>query len=139
MRVLIVCQYYSPEPFRITDIASELAKRGNKVDVLTGIPNYPEGNFYKGYGLARRRYEVIDEVGVTRVSIVPRGKKAITLALNYASFVVSASLRAFGTRCESYDIILVYQLSPVFMAIPGVIAAMKAKGTLGALCCISMA
>ena len=43
MKILVVCQYYYPEPFRISDICEELVKNGNEVTVLTGIPNYPEG------------------------------------------------------------------------------------------------
>lgn len=124
MRILVVCQYYAPEPFRITDIATELLKRGHHVDVLTGIPNYPEGRFYKGYGFAQRRLEMLNGVRVFRVPIIPRGKgTAIHLALNYASFVVSGSLRALMMPRHDYDVVLVYQLSPVMMAIPGIIAA----------------
>ena len=124
MKILIVCQYYAPEPFRITDIATELLKRGHHVDVLTGIPNYPEGRFYKGYGFAQRRFEILDGVRVFRVPIIPRGKgTAIHLALNYASFVVSGTLRALTIPRHYYDVVLIYQLSPVIMAIPGIIAA----------------
>ena len=49
MKILVVCQYYYPEPFRITDICEELSKRGNQVTVLTGLPNYPEGEVLKEY------------------------------------------------------------------------------------------
>ena len=41
--ILVVSQYFYPEQFRINDIASEWVKRGHKVTVLTGIPNYPQG------------------------------------------------------------------------------------------------
>ena len=44
MRVLIVSQYFWPEYFRVNDLAIELQKN-YEVDVLTGYPNYPEGNF----------------------------------------------------------------------------------------------
>ena len=49
MKILVVCQYYYPEPVRITDICEELVKRGHEVTVLTGVPNYPMGIIYKGY------------------------------------------------------------------------------------------
>ena len=42
-RILLVSQYFYPESFKGNDIAFELSKRGYNVDVLTGIPNYPEG------------------------------------------------------------------------------------------------
>ncbi|WGU68938.1 hypothetical protein QIU19_03255 [Capnocytophaga canimorsus] len=50
MKVLIVTQYYYPENFKSTDLSFELQKRGYDVTVLTGLPNYPEGKIYKGYG-----------------------------------------------------------------------------------------
>ena len=55
--ILIVCQYFYPEQFRINDICSEWVKRGYDVTVLTGIPNYPQGRFYEGYGLFKKRKE----------------------------------------------------------------------------------
>ena len=45
MKILIVSQYFWPENFRINDLSSELSKRGHKVTILTGKPNYPEGRF----------------------------------------------------------------------------------------------
>ena len=63
-RVLIVSQYFYPESFRINELAYELVKRDYHVDVLTSIPNYPEGKYYKGYGLFRKRKEVYNGVTV---------------------------------------------------------------------------
>ena len=127
MRILIVCQYYSPEPFRITDMATAFVKMGHEIDVLTGIPNYPEGRFYKGYGLMRRRDEVLDGVRVIRAPIIPRGNgRAFSLIANFASFMTGASIKALFVRRGAYDVVLVYQLSPVTMAIPGIVAAWRA-------------
>ena len=61
-RVLIVTQYIYPETFKSSEMAFEFAKRGYHVDVLTGIPNYPEGHYYKGYGLFSKRTEIKDVV-----------------------------------------------------------------------------
>lgn len=131
MKILVVCQYYAPEPFRITDIARELQKKGHNVDVLTGIPNYPEGKFYKDYSFSQRRFEILEGIKVFRVPIIPRGKGTnIQLALNYASFTVSGSLRALKMNRYDYDVIFVYQLSPVLMAIPGIIAASHLRAPL---------
>ena len=55
--ILVISQYFYPDPFRINDIAQEWVKRGYKVTVLTGIPNYPEGKTYAGYGLKKNRRE----------------------------------------------------------------------------------
>ena len=45
MKILIVSQYFWPEPFRVNDLSTELAERGHDVTVYTGLPNYPEGAF----------------------------------------------------------------------------------------------
>lgn len=49
MKILVVCQYYAPEPFLLPDICEALAERGHSVTVVTGTPNYPEGEIYPGY------------------------------------------------------------------------------------------
>ena len=53
--ILVICQYYYPEPFRISDICEELVRRGYEVQVVTGYPNYPEGTLYPGYGRGEKR------------------------------------------------------------------------------------
>lgn len=47
-KILVICQYYKPEPFRISDICEEMVRRGHEVQVVTGYPNYPEGILYEG-------------------------------------------------------------------------------------------
>ena len=54
-RILVITQYIYPEPFKSSEMVFELAKRGYEVEVLTGIPNYPEGHYYPGYGLFNKR------------------------------------------------------------------------------------
>ncbi|MFE4072830.1 hypothetical protein [Peribacillus sp. YIM B13477] len=55
--ILVISQYFYPEQFRINDICTEWVKKGYKVTVITGIPNYPHGNYYDGYGLYKKRKE----------------------------------------------------------------------------------
>lgn len=54
MKILLITQYFYPENFKSNDIAFELVKRGHEVDALVGIPNYPEGKIYSGYGLFKK-------------------------------------------------------------------------------------
>jgi hypothetical protein len=54
-RILIISQYFYPERFRVNDLASQLVKKGFIVTVLTGLPNYPEGKFFKGFNLFMRK------------------------------------------------------------------------------------
>lgn len=126
MKLLVISQYYYPEQFRINDICEEWVKRGYKVTVLTGIPNYPKGKFYKGYTFLKRRKEVINGVEVIRIPIIPRGKNSIMLILNYISFVISGFLFAKFTRRE-YDIVFTYEVSPITQALPGIWYAKRKK------------
>lgn len=43
--ILVVSQYFYPEAFRINDMCLEWVKRGYKVTVITGLPNYPAGKY----------------------------------------------------------------------------------------------
>jgi colanic acid biosynthesis glycosyl transferase WcaI len=131
MKILIVCQYFYPEPFRITDIAVELVKKGHSVTVLTGIPNYPEGRFYPGYSFFTCKRASVGGARVKRVPIFPRRQgKAFSLSLNYLSFAANGSLSALRTRRGEYDVVFVYQLSPILMAIPGMVAAARSGAPL---------
>ncbi|MGN1075675.1 MAG: hypothetical protein ACI4QP_01725 [Candidatus Enteromonas sp.] len=74
MKILLVCQHYYPEPFRVTRIAENLVKDGNEVTVLTGIPNYPEGHYYPGYSKKENREQTINGVHIIRAFEHPRKK-----------------------------------------------------------------
>lgn len=120
--ILLVTQYFYPENFKGNDVAFELSDRGYEVEVLTGIPNYPEGKYPKGYGIFRKRIETIGGVKVYRVFQIPRGKGFLGLSLNYCSFVLSSVLWVmffFGFK-KRYDAILFQQLSPATTCIPAV-------------------
>jgi glycosyltransferase involved in cell wall biosynthesis len=119
MKILVVCQYYYPEEFQINSICESLAVRGHQVTVLTGLPNYPTGIIPKSYKW-RKRHEFHNGVEIYRAGEIPRGHGIFRLALNYVSFVIFSSIKALFLK-KNFDVIYVYQLSPVFMAIPGII------------------
>ncbi len=123
MRILLVTQYFYPENFKGNDVAFELQKRGYQVDVLTGIPNYPQGSYPKGYGILKKRREIIYGVHVYRAFQVPRGKSnKVLMALNYFSYPFFASLYIlFFLVWRKYDAIFVQQLSPIFQAFPAIL------------------
>ena len=122
MRVLIVTQYFWPEGFRINDVVKFLVKRGIEVDVLTGKPNYPEGLIYEGYKAFGCMTESWNGANVFRVPLFPRGKNSsIRLALNYLSFIVTGiTFGPFLLHNRKYDVVFVYGLSPILLAIPAV-------------------
>lgn len=124
-RVLLVAQNFYPEFFKSNDIASELVTRGYNVDVLTGIPNYPEGVFPKGYGVFKRRIDDYKGAKVYRAFQIPRGRKAtgVRLAINYLSFAFCSTFWVlfFFLFKKKYDAIIIHQTSPVTQAWPGIL------------------
>lgn len=125
-KILVVSQYYFPEQFRINDICEEWVKRGYDVTVLTGIPNYPKGAFFEGYGIFSKRKEIHNGVNIKRLPLIPRKKSSVFLALNYLSFMISGYFWAIFTR-EKFDEVFIYEVSPMTQAIPGIKYAKKHK------------
>lgn len=122
MRVLIVSQYFWPESFRINDLAISLKKKGHEITVLTGMPNYPNGRFFPGYGLVRWRSERYLGINVHRVPLIPRGKGGgFRLILNYLSFALCASILAPFVCRGHYDLIFVYEPSPITVGLPALV------------------
>lgn len=124
-KIFIVTQYFYPENFRINELAYELVKDGYEVDALVGIPNYPTGKYFDGYGLFKKRYEVKNGVRIYRCFQFPRGTKGsnLILSLNYLSYLISASLWVlfkFAFK-RKYDAIIVFEPSPITQLIPAIL------------------
>lgn len=103
MRVLIISQYYKPEPIpKPVEIAQWLVSRRDEVTVITGFPNYPSGKLYPGYNLGLVRREDIDGVRVFRTFEFPyHGSSAIGRIVNYLTFMLSAPIGAlFTSKCD---------------------------------------
>ncbi len=122
-RILIVSQYFDPESFKVNDIAYHLADNECQVDVLAGIPNYPTGKFYEGYGIFKRRAEIKNGVHIYRTFQTPRGSASgLLLSLNYLSYAFFASIVAlFWSFTRKYDAVFVHETSPVTQGIPAVL------------------
>lgn len=133
MKILVVCQYYYPEPVRITDICETLAQKGHQVTVLTGLPNYPEGRVLDEYRHGRKRNETLNGVKVIRTFEIGRGNSRFKLFFNYLSFTVSASFKALLIE-EVFDVVFVNQLSPVIMSIPAMVYKKKHKKKIMLFC-----
>lgn len=126
MNILIVSQHFYPETFRINDIAFSFAEMGHNVTVLTGLPNYPTGIIPKNYRLFKNRKEHINGVNILRTSIFSRRKNIFSMALNYLSFCISSSFKAYMLK-ESFDIIFSFQTSPISMVLPAILVKFKQK------------
>lgn len=118
MRVLILTQWYPPEPgLLVQELAQALLARGNDVTVLTGFPNYPSGKLYPGYRMRLSQRETLAGVTVVRVPLYPEhSQSGLRRALNYLSFALSsAALGPWLVRRP--DVLFVYH-PPLTIGIP---------------------
>lgn len=122
-RILIVCQHFWPESFRINDIADFLQnEKDYEVEVLCGLPNYPSGKITSGYSLFGKRRDSYKGVKIERVLEVPRGNNSsVRIFLNYVSFPFFSLFHIPRLLTRKYDKIFLYQLSPVMMSVAGII------------------
>lgn len=133
MKILVVCQYYYPENFQITPICEQLVSDGYDVTVLTGLPNYPTGIIPDDYKNGHRK-EKRNGVKIIRCSEIGRKKGAVYLAMNYLSYCMSASAK-IRKLSPSYDLVFVYQLSPILMGVPGRLYSKKHHVPMALYCC----
>ncbi len=117
MHVLLLSLYYSPEPVaRPHDLALTLCQLGHQVSVITGFPNYPNGQVYPEYSLRPWQWETLDGVRVLRVPhLVDRSRSAVRRLLSYSSFLMS-SLCLGTLKIEKPDVLWTYQIG-----LPGVL------------------
>lgn len=124
--IMIVCMHFHPVQFRINDIALELIQRNYKVTVVTGIPNYPDAKFTKGYGWFKKRKENYKGIDIIRIPIFARGTRSISLILNYLSFNFFGYFFAKFTKVKA-DHVFIYGTSPLLKAMVGLRYAKRRK------------
>ncbi len=128
MRVLILSQYYAPEPVpKPSELAEALTMRGHQVSVLTGYPNYPSGDLYDGFRLRPMERTTVDGIPVVRAYEYPyHGTRAIGRMLNYASFMLTAPLASLlAPKC---DVIYVWHPPLTVGVAAAIIARLRGVG-----------
>jgi glycosyltransferase involved in cell wall biosynthesis len=121
VRILVVTQYFWPENFRINDLVSEFCGLDHEVTILTGYPNYPFGVVFPEFRLNPSAYAKFESAKLIRVPVISRGKGGLRLMLNYASFVISATVCGiWRLRGEKFDVIFVFEPSPVTVGLPAI-------------------
>lgn len=138
LRILVVTQCFYPDIYAVNDIVEEMVKRGHKVTVLTGLPDYTTSKIPPEYRHGKRRHEHYKGADVYRVQTIARHHGPLWRSLNYLSFVVSGSLRAWTqdfTKTDSgFDVIYVWEVSPVTMAVPAIRLAKRYRKPLFLYC-----
>lgn len=113
MKILLVTSYFSPEigaaASRMGNLADGLTARGDEVDVLAPLPNYPQGIVFEKYQGMNYCEEKIGGHQVYRYKTYTTvSKSPMARALGMISF--AAVIWLFGKRrklVKSYDLIIV--------------------------------
>ena len=122
MRILVVTQYFWPENFRINDLVQALSERGHQITILTGEPNYPSGKFFPEYLADKAAFSNFGKSPVIRIPVFARKNNRLSLFFNYLSFIISAStVGVWKLRKRPFDVIFVYEPSPITVGIPAAI------------------
>jgi len=119
VRILLVSQYFHPEPFPINDLVRAWTERGHSVEVLTGMPNYPGGRLYPGYTWRGPYRERFAGAAVRRLPLITRGRRrGPRLALNYLSFAALGWLLAPRATRSDPEVVVAYAPSPITACLP---------------------
>jgi glycosyltransferase involved in cell wall biosynthesis/UDP-N-acetyl-D-mannosaminuronic acid transferase (WecB/TagA/CpsF family) len=115
LKILVITQYFWPETFRVNDIVRHLKENNYDVDVLTGLPNYPEGILYNEFKTNREKFNNYYGATIFRVPLfLRRDGSKFYLFLNYISFVISSIIFGFFLlRKKKYDIVFSFATSPL--------------------------
>ena len=125
MKILVISQYFTPENLRINDLVFSLKKRGHYIEVLTGKPNYPKGEYFDSYSWNGPSEEEIQGVKVYRSNLILRKKGGgVRLFLNYFSFVFFAFFKIFKISGK-FDKVFIYAPSPITVGFLGIIASKR--------------
>lgn len=120
MKILVICQHYWPENFRITEICEALVERGHEVTALVGLPNYPTGIIPEEYRHFKNSRQKRNGVDIRRCFEIGRRPGKIGLAINYVSYMTSATIKALLMK-RDYDVIYAFSTSPVLMSLPAAV------------------
>lgn len=105
-------------------MCQEWVKRGYKVTVVTGIPNYPMGKTFEGYGLTKKRHEIWNGIEIIRIPLIPRGSSSIGMILNYLSFMISGIIAGKLKKINA-DYVFSFEVSPMTQVLVGISFAKK--------------
>lgn len=134
MKILVITQYYYPEPgaptYRLTSIVEAMVKRGHEVTVICEFPNHPTGVLNRMDRWRLFRIEKNESHRIVRTFVMAFARKSnIKRMMFYLSFSLSSFLAAIFLRRQ--DVIFASS-PPIFHAFTAMLAA-KLKGSKFAL------
>jgi glycosyltransferase involved in cell wall biosynthesis len=100
----------------------EEISKDHEVQVLTGLPNYPKGEFFPGYSVLKGPYlENFGKAKVRRYPVLQRKRGFMRLMLNYLSHIFGAGVTQL--YLPKSDWAFVFATSPITTAIPAILWA----------------
>ena len=134
-KILVYTNHFDPEHFKINEVVNWLLNSGAHVHVITGLPNYPEGKIYSGYGIFKKSYEKKQKLTVRRLPLITRGRASkFRLSINYLSYFISTIFYTIYLILskQKFDKVLVHHTSPFFIVVSAsiYIKMTKTKGLL---------
>ena len=130
-RILIYTNHFYPEQFKINEIVQWLSDSNYEVRVITCIPNYPEGKFYKGFGLRSIIGEKYNSnTIINRLPMISRGSGGkIRLIINYLTYFISCFWFTIYLILfkKKYEYVFVHHTSPILIAINPIIYKITCK------------
>ena len=98
--------------FRINEVAQSLRDVGNDVTVLTGQPNYPDGEIHPGYSMLSVRVQEHQGLQIHRVPLLPRGRGSaaactelsVICRLCFRAWPLVAAGKEVRRRFRSWDV-----------------------------------
>ncbi len=123
MNIGLLTQYYKPEigapPNRLFEMVSGLQRCGNKVVVVTGMPNYPTGRIFHEYRGKFTLKEEYDGIEVKRFWLYASNtKKIIPRIWNMLSFSITSLCAIRYLRQKKLDYLIV-ESPPLLLALSG--------------------
>ena len=134
MKILVVSQSFYPDTFASNDTVRILVERGHKVTVLTGLPDYTTSEIPEEYKHGKNRHQFYCGAEVFRVPTIARKHGPVWRSLNYLSFVWNGCRAAKKWDWEDFDIIYVWEVSPVTMGLPAISLKKRFKKPLFLYC-----
>jgi colanic acid biosynthesis glycosyl transferase WcaI len=126
MHFLVLTQYFPPETgapqIRLAAMIRELLHLGHTVEVVTALPNYPEGQIFPNYRGYFYQQEDWEGVRVHRVWLYAATGAGIKRLLNYFSFTLTAW---WGLRKAQRPDYLFVESPPLFLGITGYLVAKR--------------
>ncbi|WP_026652886.1 glycosyltransferase family 4 protein [Butyrivibrio proteoclasticus] len=132
LKILVVTECFWPDIYAVNDIVEKLVQKGHRVTVLTGLPDYTTTRIPPEYKHGKNRHQNYKGADVYRVPTIARRHGPIFRSLSYLSFAFNGKFRAltqdfkhtdvWGKTSEDadFDVIYVWEVSPVTMAVPAI-------------------